>query len=192
MLRGLRFAASPPFPRKVGRLFMSFQESNIRELKESAVKLISDDWALVTAGNQEQWNTMTVSWGGLGELWGKDVAFIFIRPQRYTYEFLEREEYFTMSFFGGGYKKELALCGAKSGREIDKAKQTGLTPFFTGRAVAIEQAKLVLVCRKLAYQDIDPAGFLDRTIDAACYPAKDYHRMYVGAIESVLFQKEGA
>ncbi|HIT52715.1 MAG TPA: flavin reductase [Candidatus Fimivicinus intestinavium] len=169
---------------------MPFQEINIRDLKESAVKLISEDWALVTAGNKDKWNTMTVSWGGLGELWGKDVAFIFIRPQRYTYAFLEREAYFTMSFFGGAYKKELSFCGAKSGRDVDKAKETGLTPLFTGQAVAIEQAKLVLVCRKLAYQDLNPAGFIDSSIDAACYPSRDYHRMYVGAIESVLLQQE--
>ena len=168
---------------------MQFQEMNIREVRDSVVKLISDDWALVTAGNQEKWNTMTVSWGGLGELWGKDVAFIFLRPQRYTYEFIERENYFTMSFFGGEQKKALSLCGSKSGRDIDKAKEAGLTPFFAGPAVAIEEAKLVLVCRKLAFQDINPAGFIDSSIDPSCYAAKDYHRMYVGAIERVLVKK---
>lgn len=168
---------------------MQFQEINIREVRDSAVKLISDDWALVTAGNQERWNTMTVSWGGLGELWGKDVAIIFIRPQRYTREFIEREHYFTMSFFDEAYKKALSLCGSKSGRETDKAKDAGLTPYFTGHTVAIQEAKLVLVCRKLAYQDIDPAGFLDPSIDSACYPGQDYHRMYIGAIERVLISK---
>lgn len=168
---------------------MQFQEINIREVRASAVELISDDWALVTAGNREKWNTMTVSWGGLGELWGKDAAMIFIRPQRYTYEFIERENYFTMSFFGEGYKKALSLCGSKSGRDIDKAKEAGLTPYFTGQAVAIQEAELVLVCRKLAYQDLDPAGFLDPSIDSSCYPAKDYHRMYVGAIEHALVKK---
>ena len=80
-------------------------------------------------------------------------------------------------------------CGSKSGRDIDKAKEAGLTPFFPGSAVAIEEAKLVFICRKIAYQDLDPAGFLDPSIDPSCYPAKDYHRMYVGAIERVLVQK---
>lgn len=168
---------------------MQFQEIDIREVKDSAVRLISDEWALVTAGSRDKWNTMTVSWGGMGELWGKDVAMIFIRPQRYTYEFIEREDYFTMSFFGGEYKKALSLCGSKSGREIDKAQEAGLTPFYPGPAVAIEEAKLVLVCRKLAFQDLDPAGFIDPAIDSSCYPAKDYHRMYVGAIERVLVKK---
>lgn len=165
---------------------MQFREIDIRDVRESAVKLIRDDWALVTAGTQEKWNTMTVSWGGVGELWGKDVAMVFIRPQRYTYAFIEREAYFTMSFFDEAYQKALSLCGSKSGREINKAQATGLTPFFTDQAIAFQEARLVLVCRKLAFQDLDPAGFLDPAIDASCYPGKDYHRMYVGAIERVL------
>ena len=100
---------------------MSFKEINIRQIDQSAVKLINDEWALITAGSEEKWNTMTVSWGGLGELWGRDAAFIFIRPQRYTREFIEKSEFFTLSFFGGKNKKELSLCGSKSGRDIDKA-----------------------------------------------------------------------
>lgn len=112
---------------------MQFQEIDIRGIKENAIRLIRDEWALITAGDQKKWNTMTVSWGGIGELWGKDVAMIFIRPQRYTYEFIEREDYFTMSFFEKEYKKALSLCGSKSGRDIDKAKEAGLTPFFSAR-----------------------------------------------------------
>ncbi len=160
---------------------MSFEEINIRQAAGNAVKMINDDWALVTAGDREKWNTMTVSWGGLGELWRRDAAFIFIRPQRYTREFIEKQELFTVSFFAGGFKKELALCGAKSGRDIDKAAATGLVPVFEDGAVFFEQANLVLVCRKIAFQDINPAGFLDETIEEN-YPSKDYHRMYVGEI----------
>ena len=160
---------------------MSFKEINIRQIDQSAVKMINDEWALVTAGSEEKWNTMTVSWGGLGELWGRDAAFIFIRPQRYTREFVEKSEFFTLSFFRGKYKKELSLCGSKSGRDIDKAAATGLTPVFKEGAVYFEQAETVLVCRKIAFQDLDPAGFLDESIEEN-YPSKDYHRMYVGEI----------
>lgn len=160
---------------------MNFQEVDIREIKQSAVKLVNDDWALVTAGDENKWNTMTVSWGGLGELWGEDVAFIFIRPQRYTYEFIEKNKLFTLSFFDGQYKEELRLCGSKSGRDTDKAAQTGLTPVFLDGAVGFEQAQTILVCQKIAFQDIDPAGFLDKNIEEN-YPSKDYHRMYVGKI----------
>lgn len=162
-----------------------FRETTMRELNTSPVKMIAEDWALLTAGNLSAFNTMTVSWGGVGELWGKDVAFVFVRPQRYTYEFMENSEYFTLSFFGGEYKKELGICGAKSGRDVDKCKETGLIPMAAEQAVTFEQAKTVLVCRKVAFQDIDPKGFLDASI-MDTYAAKDYHRMYVGVIEKVL------
>ena len=91
-----------------------FKEINVRELDRSPIQMISDDWALLTAGKEGDWNTMTVSWGGVGELWGKDVVFVFVRPQRYTLEFMEKYDEFTLSFFDGEYKKELGICGAKS------------------------------------------------------------------------------
>ncbi len=160
---------------------MSFQKIDICEVGQSAVKMISDDWALVTAGDEQKWNTMTISWGGLGELWGEDVAFIFIRPQRYTYEFVEKNELFSVSFFGGACKKELSVCGSTSGRNTDKAAATGLMPVVLDGIVTFEQAETVLVCQKIAFQDLDPAGFLDKGIEEN-YPSKDYHRMYVGKI----------
>lgn len=160
------------------------KEINIKELKENAVSLFDDRWALITAGNAESNNTMTASWGALGELWNKDVCFCFIRPQRYTYEFIEREDYFTVSIFPDEYKKALSYCGRFSGRDVDKAKETGLTPCCVGNSVSFEQAEIVLLCKKLAFQDIKPEGFLDETIDSSCYPSKDYHRMYIGEIVS--------
>ena len=160
------------------------KEINIRDIKENPVSLIADGWGLVTAGNEEKFNTMTVSWGGLGEIWGKDVAFIFIRPQRYTYEFLEKEELFTLSFYGEEMKDALKICGSKSGRDIDKAEVCGLTPVFTDGSVTFEQAEYTLVCRKMASQFIDPAGFIDSAIENN-YPNKDYHKVYIGEILKV-------
>lgn len=165
------------------------KEISIKELKESAVSMFDDRWALITAGNKEGWNTMTASWGALGELWNKDVCFCFIRPQRYTYEFTEREELFTLSFFGEEYKKALTFCGRNSGRDVDKAKETGLTPAEVGGSMSFEEAEIVLVCKKLAFQDITPDGFIDPSIDKSCYPAKDYHRMYIGEIVSCLVRE---
>ena len=163
---------------------MSFKEINVREL-ESPVKMINDGWMLVTAGVEGAYNTMTASWGAMGELWNRDVAFVFIRPQRYTYEFMEKNEYFSLSFFTPEYKDALKLCGSKSGRDIDKAAATGLTPVSDGRTVYFEQASTVIICRKLACQDLDPKCFLDASIEGN-YPNKDYHRVYVGEIVSVL------
>lgn len=160
------------------------KEINIRDIKISPVELISDGWALLTAGNEEKFNTMTVSWGALGEIWGKDAAFVFVRPQRYTYEFMEKEEFFTLSFYGSEYKDALRLCGSKSGRDIDKAKEAGLTPVFTDGSVTFEQAEYTIVCRKMASQFIDPAGFADAAIENN-YANKDYHKVYVGEIIKV-------
>lgn len=164
---------------------MSFKKINIRELRKSAVEMLADDWALVTAGDKEKWNTMTVSWGGVGELWGKDVVFIFIRPQRYTREFVESSDLFTVSFFDGEFKKELGYCGRMSGRDVDKSAETGLTPEFDNGAVYISQADTVIICKKIAFQDFNPEGFLDKDIEKN-YADNDYHRVYVGEIINVL------
>ena len=155
---------------------------DIKDLQGNAVSMFDDKWCLITAGTKESYNTMTASWGAMGELWNKDVCFIFIRPQRYTLEFTEREEYFTLSFFGDEYKKALAFCGRNSGRDCDKAKETGLTPKEIDGSMSFEESETVIVCKKLFYQDIDPEGFVDKTIDGVCYPEKDYHRMYVGEV----------
>lgn len=160
------------------------KEINIREIKKSPVELISDGWGLVTAGNKDKFNTMTVSWGAIGEIWGKDAAFIFIRPQRYTYEFIENNDIFTITFFGEEFKDALRICGSKSGRDINKAEVCGLTPIFTDGGVTFEQAEYTVVCRKMASQFIDPAGFEDESIESN-YPKKDYHKIYIGEIIKV-------
>lgn len=152
-----------------------------KEIKENIISLFDDNWSLITAGDEKGYNTMTASWGGIGELWNKDVCFIFIRPQRYTYEFVEKNDLFTVSFYGKEYKKALSFCGTKSGRDYDKAKETGLTPLFIDGTVSFEEAKLTLVCRKIAFQDMKPDGFVDKTIDNN-YKDGDYHRIYVGEI----------
>ena len=157
---------------------------DIKTLKENAVSLFDDSWCLITAGNEESYNTMTASWGAMGELWNEDVCFIFIRPQRYTYEFLENEERFTLSFFSEEYRKALTFCGRYSGRDCDKAKETGLTPVSIDGSMSFKESRLTLVCEKLYYQDLDPKGFIDKSLDGKNYALKDYHRMYVGKIVS--------
>ena len=156
---------------------------DVKSLQDNVFSLIGDRWMLITAGTAERCNTMTASWGGLGVIWGAPAATCYIRPQRYTKEFLDREDYFTLSFFDEAYRKALSLCGAKSGREVDKVKECGFTVCAgAGNAPYFQEAELVLVCRKLYYQDIDPTHFLDQGIDGKWYPQKDYHRMYIGEI----------
>jgi flavin reductase (DIM6/NTAB) family NADH-FMN oxidoreductase RutF len=157
------------------------------ELRDNAIRLIGEDWMLVTAGTPSDFNTMTASWGGLGELWNRRVAFIFVRPQRYTFQFVERSDHFTLSFFTEAYREALNFCGTHSGRNVDKMAATGLTPMeVDAGAVAFREARLILVCRKLYAQDLGGDNFVVPGIDGTIYAQKDYHRWYVGEIVQCL------
>lgn len=159
-----------------------FQPISVYDLRENVFRIIDKDWFLLTAGSTESYNTMTASWGGLGILWNKPVAFCFVRPTRYTYTFMEKNDCFTMSFFTEKYRKALNACGSKSGRNTDKAALTGLTPVSAENGtVFFNESRLVLECKKIYYTDIDPARFLEEGI-IKNYPKNDFHRMYVGEI----------
>lgn len=166
-----------------------FKEINFRDVKENVISLLADDWGLVTAGSSEKFNTMTVSWGAVGELWGKDMATVYIRPQRYTEEFLNVNDYFTLSFYPKDKKAIHSVCGSKSGRDVDKAKEAGLTPVFNEKAPYFEEAKLVLICKKAAKAKFEPEQFIDNTIEDKWYEAKDFHYIYYGEIEKVLISE---
>lgn len=164
-----------------------FERIDPKALDANVFSLIGDKWMLITAGSRDNCNTMTASWGGLGVIWNKNVATCYIRPQRYTREFVDREQGFTLAFFGEEYRSALALCGGKSGRDVDKVKECGFTveeaengaPYFA-------EAELVLVCKKLYKGDIAPQGFVDADLCEKNYPGKDYHHMYIGEIVEIL------
>ncbi len=162
-----------------------FKETKCEELTESPFKLIGSDWMIITAGSPQSFNLMTAAWGGLGVLWQANVGFCFVRPTRYTYSFMERSDRYTLSFFSDAYRSTLNICGTKSGRDVDKIAETGLTPIFDNEYIYYEQARIVLQCRKLYYHDFMPDRFLDPAIHKL-YPQKDYHRMYVGEIVKCL------
>ncbi len=154
------------------------------EINKNTFHLIDKDWMLITAGVLTDFNTMTASWGGFGILWNQAVTFIFVRPQRYTYEFLEKYDHFTLSFFDKSHRKMLNYCGKYSGRDKDKVKETGLVPVETpGKNIYFEQADMVLECRKIYYNDILPENFLDPLI-IKNYPENDFHRLYIGSIQN--------
>lgn len=154
-----------------------------RGINRNAIELIGKDWMLLTAGTPDKFNMMTASWGALGELWHKPVAFVFIRPQRYTYEFAESNDLFSLSFFGEQYRDALRLCGTKSGRETDKVAETGLTPFETeSGSIAFREAGLILECRKLYDDFIREDGFLVKELVGKNYQAGDFHKMYIAEI----------
>lgn len=167
-----------------------FKEIEFTEVKENVVDLLKNRWALVTAGDSNGYNTMTVSWGAVGELWGRDMATVYIRPQRYTEEFLNSNDYFTISFYPQELKNQIhGVCGSKSGRDVDKAKQAGITPCFTEDAPFFEEAEIVLVCKKCAKAKFDADTFIDTEIMERWYPQNDLHYIYYGSIEKVLIKE---
>ena len=163
-----------------------FTKIKPEEISANAFKLIGSDWMLITAGSIDSYNTMTASWGGFGVLWAKNICWCVIRPQRYTHDFMEKADSFTLSFFSEEYRAALATCGSKSGRDINKAEVCGITPITGGipQTTAFDEANFILTCKKIYFQDLNPENFLDETIDNN-YPQKDYHRMYFGEIKDV-------
>lgn len=161
-----------------------FKEISAKEIKGNLVSAIADEYMLITAGNAEKYNMMTASWGFLGEMWGSDCAVAVIRPQRYTMEFVEKSDYFTLSFYGD--RKDIhKICGGKSGRDCDKTALTGLTPVFDGKSVYFEEARMVLVCKKQYVQKMEAECFVDQE-PLKWYPGGDFHYQIYGKIEKVL------
>ena len=106
------------------------QEIHYKDMKFNPFNLISDEWMLVTAGDEASCNTMTASWGHLGCLWGHNdpTAVIYLRPSRYTKEFVDEESYFSLCVMDKSFKKQMAYLGSVSGRDEDKIGKAGLTP----------------------------------------------------------------
>lgn len=154
---------------------------------------IAKEWMLISAGtSNDNYNTMTASWGHLGSIWGhgggKPTVIIYIRPQRYTKQFVENSNYFSLCFFDEKYKNDLSYLGTKSGKDEDKVKKTSLTPLFDNKAAYFKEANTVLICRKLYKQDLKEENFIDKTLVEENYPLKDFHTMYIGEIEEVLIK----
>ncbi len=156
---------------------------------EDVIKMIGKEWMLVTAGTPENFNTMTASWGGVGFLWNKPVAFVFVRPERYTFNFIENNERMTLTFLGDENREILNFCGTKSGRDYDKVKETGLLPIATDMGnVSFEQARLTIEGRKLFRAEMKPEDFLDKEVLERWYndkPGGTLHVVYVVEIENV-------
>lgn len=164
------------------------KEIQVSALTDNFFDAIGKEWMLVTAGNPEQFNMMTASWGGVGVLWGKSVAFIFIRPERYTFQFIEEGETLTLAFLGEENKAIHQICGTKSGRDTDKVATTGLKPYTTPSGnIGYEQARLLLECRKLYADMLDPKYFIDQSQVERWYGESKggFHKMYILAIEHV-------
>ena len=165
---------------------MSFKKIDISELSFNPFKKIGKEWMLLTGGSIDNFNTMTASWGQLGVIWNKNVLTCYIRPNRYTYDFVERSECFTASFFGEEFRKALSFCGSHSGRDCDKMAETGLVPVELDGCTGFEQADMVMVCRKLYSYDLKEEGFLtDDGFPEKFFGTDPYHRAYIAEIVGV-------
>lgn len=165
---------------------MAFKQVALENFVVSPFQLIGKEWMLIAAEKEGRVNAMTASWGGLGVMWSKNVAFIVIRPSRFTKEFVDAAGTFSLNFFPQEHHSKLDYFGSVSGRDEDKIAKTGMhvakeadTPYFA-------EANKVFVCRKLYASPYMPDGFIDKGCDTANYPKKDYHTLYVGEVVRIL------
>ena len=162
---------------------------NLKEFKIAPLYKLDKEWALLTTGNKDKYNTMTVSWGGFGTLWHKPVVTVYIRPNRYTYELLQDNDIFTLSFYEDDYKKDLGLLGSKSGREEDKISQTNLNVEFLDKGISFKEANLTIICKKIYNQDLD-INNIDEEIKNKFYSNEPVHRMFIGEVLDIIEKKK--
>ena len=165
------------------------REIPISQLNLNPYEKIGKEWMLLTAGGEESYNTMTCSWGHLGCLWNLPTAICYVRPQRYTREFIDREARYTLCFFPPEYKKALGYLGTKSGRDENKVAAVGLTPVHEQDYTYFAEASLVIVCRTLYQAPLKEEYFRDKAVMEEDYPEKDFHDLYIGQIEKVLISE---
>ncbi len=155
------------------------------EFSTDILSVFDKKWALLTAGDSDRFNTMTISWGGLGTIWGKPVATVYVRTSRYTHDFMDAKEFFTVSFYPEECKRILGVLGSKSGRDMDKMKESGLTPVQAGESMSFKEAEVTLVCRKLFKQQLNVAN-MPEDVAKAMYEGQAPHDMYIGEIVEII------
>ena len=160
-------------------------------IADNPFRMIGTDWLIVTAAlkddqNRIRVNTMTASWGGLGVLWNKNVATIYLRPSRYTKEFIDGSDTFSLCVLGDKYRQQKNYLGSHSGRDEDKIAAAKLTVIDKEGTPYFKEARLVIICRKLYAQPFDPNCFCDEKICNSNYKNDDFHTMYIGEITKVI------
>jgi len=167
----------------------NFTEINPELFEQSPFKLIGKDWMLITAEKDGKVNTMTASWGGFGVMWGKNVVYIVLRPQRYTKEFVDNSDTFSLSFLDNSFKTTLTYLGTKSGRDEDKITNSKLTVLHTEDIPYFEEASIAILCKKLYAQDYKPECFVAPELNEKWYPDHDYHTLYIAEVTKVLVKE---
>lgn len=174
-----------PSASAAGQQMTGYKRIDPEKIPGNIIKMLNDDWMLVTAGNSAKFNMMTASWGGLGVLFGKPSAFCFINPMRYTYSLLEQGDTYTLSFYTEAYRDALKLCGSVSGKDTDKVRASGLTPMTTpSGAQAFSEAWMVIECRKMVVQPLSQSVIVDPAVRQQ-FDGKPVNTMFVGEILNV-------
>ena len=155
------------------------------EFTTDILSVFDKKWALLTAGTKDNFNAMTISWGGAGTLWGKPVVTTYVRTSRYTHEYMDSNDYFTISFYPEDKKSILGVFGSKSGRDIDKMNYEGLTAKEAGESISFEEAELTLVCKKLFKQQLDEKNMPEDVIKSY-YEGDAPHDMYIGEVVEII------
>lgn len=179
--------------------YNNMKEINLKEFNINPLTCFSKDWALICAGNEENgYNAMTIAWGQIGSIWDRmvenkksiiETATVFIRPQRYTKSFFDQNDLFTISFFDEKYRKALGYMGSHSGYSENKIHKAKLTPLFLENSTAFQEAKLIILCKKIYHSPLLESGFTDPIIIKENYPNKDFHEMFVGEIVKILINE---
>ncbi len=164
------------------------------DLPDNVIQLIGKEWMLVTAGTKNSYNTMTASWGGIGYIWERPSTFIFIRDTRYTYQFLQREESFTLSFFDEKYRNALRICGTRSGRDTNKIEEAGLSPLETPSGLmSFGEARMIIECKKMFVQELDYANltapYKTKIMEEAYKNESSKHQMFISEITNIWVKK---
>ncbi|KUO72086.1 MAG: flavin reductase [Desulfosporosinus sp. BRH_c37] len=166
-----------------------FKEVNPEQFEHSPFKLIGKDWMLIAAEKDGKVNTMTASWGGFGVMWGKNVAYIVIRPQRYTKEFIDNSNTFSLTFFADSFKKQLSYLGTVSGRDEDKIQKSNLTVLNISDTPYFEEGNIVIFCHKLYAQELSPECFTVPELNEKWYPDIDHHTLYIAEVTKILVKE---
>ncbi len=188
LLAALRLSAADP------QLEQLYRKIGPNDIPGNIIKMVGDDWMLITAGDgseKGQYNTMTASWGGMGCLWSKPVTFILVRNERYTYQLLEKNKYYTLTFYDKKYRPQLQkIFGTKSGRDTDKVKESGFHPIDTGFGMAYTEANLIICCRKIYGDKMAEENAIPELAKEWYFNgSKNFHKLYFGEIVAVWIRK---
>ncbi len=172
---------------------MSLKKISVEEFNAKSFTIFDKDWMLLTAGSfaENKFNCMTISWGGFGTMWFRPIVTVGVRPQRHTFDFIEKYDNFTLTAFDEEYQKKLMYCGKNSGKDVDKIKECDLSPIASDNisAPGYQEANLIIECKKLYSDSLRAKNFMDKTIVEKCYPNNDFHKIYYGEVLSIKIKK---